>query len=459
MHKTEYITLLELNQAISLELNKSFTDAYWIVCEINELKVNSSRHCYLELIEKDKNTEAIVAKSRATIWARTYNKLLPYFETSTQHAFCEGIKVMIKASVEFHELYGLSLNIIDIDPAYTLGDLKQQKQEAIAKLKTEGVFFMNKELILPSPIQKIAVISSATAAGYGDFTNQINNNTYNYKFYFKLFPAMMQGDNAENSIIEALEKVYEYEYFFDAVVIIRGGGSKTDLSCFDKYWLAYHVAQFPLPIITGIGHEQDDTVTDMVAHIKLKTPTAVASFLIESLVDFEEKLDENFYLLKDFISNLVYKEKQNLYKLSGNTLNITRQLLSGKKEQIHILKNNMIAVLKTYIHQSYLIHKKLLFSIKNIAFSKLKIKTHILNQLHTDIIKVVKFYFKNNNLLLEHSKKITEAFDPQNVINRGYSITTFNGRVVKDIKTVSIGDEIQTRIKNGKLKSTITNKK
>ncbi|MFC2086531.1 exodeoxyribonuclease VII large subunit, partial [Bacteroidota bacterium] len=296
------ITLYELNEQIKDVINNSFQETYWIVAEISELRENAySGHCYLELVEKNEKNEKLKAKAKATIWSYTYRMLKPYFETTTGRALSDGLKVMVKVIVDFHEIYSLNLSILDIDPSYTVGDLALKKQEIIKRLEEEGIIDMNKELEISEVPQKIAIISSKTAAGYDDFQNQLSNNEFKYAFYTKLFPAFMQGDKAEESIIQALDKIYNYEDFFDVVIIIRGGGSKLDLSCFDSYWLSYHITQFPIPVITGIGHERDDTIVDTVANTRLKTPTAVAEFLINKLYQFEASLME---LKDDVIENI-----------------------------------------------------------------------------------------------------------------------------------------------------------
>ena len=259
------LTLSELNERIKEVIEGAFPSSVWVIAEISELKENRNGHCYLELIEKQ-GTE-IVARSRATIWSYTYRMLKPYFETTTGQLFTQGIKILVQGAVEFHSAFGLSLNIKDIDPIYTVGDMAMQRKEIINRLQTEGVFEMNKELELPLVPQKIAVISSATAAGYQDFMNQMETNEFGFRFYTKLFQATMQGVEAVPSIIYALERIFQYEDFFDAVVIIRGGGATADLSSFDNYDLAFNITQFPLPVITGIGHEKDDTIIDLVAHI------------------------------------------------------------------------------------------------------------------------------------------------------------------------------------------------
>lgn len=455
----EAISLFELNQTIQLELKTSFDNAYWVVGEINELKANYSGHCYIELIEKDQHTDKLIAKSRATIWAGTYRKLLPYFETTAKHAFCEGIKVMVRATVEFHELYGLSLNIIDIDPAYTIGDLQQQKQQAIDKLKEEGVFSMNKELEMPLVMQKIAIISSKKAAGYGDFINQLDNNDNGYVFYTKLFPAVMQGESAEDSVIDALERIYQYEDFFDVVVIIRGGGSKTDLSCFDKYWLAFHVAQFPLPVLTGIGHEQDDTVADMIAHTKLKTPTAVAAFILEKAHLLDKLLDEKYWDMQELVKEQLVNWNHKLQKFSSQIASTVKQTLSRQNEKQAALSH----IIQNSLKQAFNHHKEKLEGLyketSHASFNSLKIKHYHQVQYKKMLHTRLGFYIKNKTTTISNYGSLVKAYDPQNVLNRGYSITLHNGKLVKDADTINEGDTIETRLKKGKLTSNVIKQK
>ena len=279
MEKNKY-TLLELSKLIGKTIENAFPGRYWLVAEINEIRENQNGHCYLELIEKDSEKDRIIARSRATIWANTWRMLKSYFETATSQPLGKGMMILVEVSVVFHELYGLSFNIRDIDPVYTLGDLERKRAETIKRLEQEGIINMNKELPFPVLPSRIAVISSPGAAGYEDFMHQITNNPGKYRFAITLFPATMQGDNTVSSVTEALEEIFEQESSYDLVVILRGGGSSSDLNSFDSYEIASHIAQLPLPVITGIGHERDRTIAGMVANTDLKTPTAVAEFLI-----------------------------------------------------------------------------------------------------------------------------------------------------------------------------------
>lgn len=248
--------------------------------ELSDVRSNTTGHCYLEFVQKDPRSNNLVAKARGMIWSNIYRLLKPYFEETTGQLFASGIKVLVKVTVQFHELYGYSLTVLDIDPAYTLGDMARRRREILMQLEEEGVLTLNKELEMPVLPQRIAVISSATAAGYGDFCHQLQHNSGGFFFYTELFPALMQGNQVEESVLAALDRINDRVNEFDVVVIIRGGGATSDLSGFDTYLLAAACAQFPLPVITGIGHERDDTVLDSVAHTRVKTPTAAAELLI-----------------------------------------------------------------------------------------------------------------------------------------------------------------------------------
>ncbi|MBR4324445.1 MAG: exodeoxyribonuclease VII large subunit [Bacteroidales bacterium] len=275
------ITLYDLAVLIRRTIDQGLPNTYLVTAEIQSLSVNRSGHAYLELVEKSEEGDRVISQARATIWAGQYRMIKAYFESATGRQLQSGIRIMVKAKVNYHEIYGLSLNITDILPEYTVGEIAMQRQRTIDQLKADGIFDMNRTLALPQLVQRIAVISSATAAGYGDFCKQLQGNQYGYYFCATLFEAAVQGDGAAASIIEALDSIAECRDQFDCVAIIRGGGSKTDLACFDQLAISQHICQFPLPIITGIGHDRDESVADLVANTPLKTPTAVAQFLID----------------------------------------------------------------------------------------------------------------------------------------------------------------------------------
>jgi len=285
----DHLSLTELNRLIQDSLKNNLEPSYWIVAEIGELRVTQQGHCYLELIQNENNK--VVAKVRATIWSYTYRNLSTWFQGITGQPLTEGLKILANININLHELYGFSLNIKDIDANYTIGEKERIRQDIINKLVMDGVFEMNKELTLPLVPQKIAIISSPSAAGYEDFLRQIEENPYSYRVELTLFESIMQGSGAPESIIKAMHKINEVDNF-DLLILIRGGGSQLDLECFNNYELCSHLAQFPLPVITGIGHERDETIADMVAHTKLKTPTAVAEFILQGILSYEVLINE-----------------------------------------------------------------------------------------------------------------------------------------------------------------------
>ena len=339
------------------------TETYWVQAEIASISVRGG-HCYLDLVEK--SVGGIVAKMRATIWANVYALLRPYFHEETGTDLQVGMQVLVEATVDFHAVYGLSLNITNIDPTYTIGDLAKQRQETIAKLLAEGVMDMNKSLALPTIVRRIAVISSESAAGYGDFRHQLEDG--GYRFETTLFPAIMQGEHAPKSIIAALDTIANQEEEWDAVVIIRGGGATTDLTCFDDYNLCNHCAQFPLPIITGIGHTKDVSVLDMVSFAPLKTPTAVAQYFVDGrltqaqrLRDLEQRLRriaENILLVRRHKIELltqrlamcsperIYKMGYSLVTAGSKVIRSAADLQAGERITTHFLDGEKEAIVQ-----------------------------------------------------------------------------------------------------------------
>lgn len=404
------ISLSELTGQIQAVIRQHFSNTIWVRAEISELRENGG-HCYLELIEKESDSDHIIAKVRANIWSGTYRMLKPYFESSTGESFRAGMTVLVSVVVEFNGLYGFSLNIRDIDPVFTIGELAARRMEIIRQLEAEGIADMNKELSFPVLPQRLAIISSETAAGYGDFCDQLNANTRNYAFYPKLFPAIMQGMQAELSIIQALEKIYDHIDLFDVVVIIRGGGATTDLSCFDSYNLALNCAQFPLPIIAGIGHQRDVSILDMVAHTSVKTPTAAAEFLISNLDEAEDMINEFAHQLSNIASNATKNEERRL-EMTG--LRIKQAARTGFLKETNLLS--------TY-----------LFKIKNYAQNKMVHESSRLNLIQTKI----------------------ETHSPKFLTERGYTITTMNGKRLTSTQEIKTGDKITTHLPDGNFNSKI----
>ena len=335
------LTLLDLQRMVRATLESRFRDPLWISAEISELKVNRSGHCYLNLVEKGATDGAPRAEARAVIWKSAYLPMASMFEAATGATLRAGLRVLVRVVVTYHEIYGFSLQIIDIDPRYTLGEIERRRRETIARLQQDGVWDMNRELELPRPTLRIAIVSSDTAAGYQDFMNELGRSTY--RFQTTLFRSLMQGDAAEESIVAALRDIAQREEDFDVVAIIRGGGSTSDLALFDSYLIASYVAQFPLPIFSGIGHDKDVSVVDMVAHTSLKTPTAVATKLVE-MADYEMTLVENFATeIAHNVEDMLHGEELRLYTHGVNISREATRHISNHEKRIELLKDGLLS--------------------------------------------------------------------------------------------------------------------
>ena len=407
----ESMTLLELNGRVKSTLQFSMPDAYWVQAEISGISPSGQGHCYLELVQKDPMGRTFLAKAKANIWRGTWMRLKPYFEAETGQTLQVGMKVLLQVSVTFHEVYGYSLVVLDIDPTYTMGDMARRRKEILEQLARDGVIGLNRELDIPALPNRIAVISSATAAGWGDFRNQLENNLYGFRFYVKLFPALMQGDDVERSVISALDAVAARRDDFDIVVIIRGGGAVSELSCFDSYNLAYNIANFPLPVITGIGHERDDTVADVVAHTKVKTPTAAAEFIINMALDCAQELEGLTRRMSDAITGRMNAENVRLDRLSQKLPSL-----------FAVLKTRQEQILENYMMRS-------LTGIRNIL--------------------------TQNTHKLELFEKSLSGADPVQILRKGYSITRCNGKVITGASDLNRGDRLTTVFADGKVESEI----
>ena len=381
-------SLRQLNLLVREAIEDALPDEYWVEAELSECRENSG-HCYMELIEKDERSNTPVARASAKCWRQTWLMAKPYFERTTGQPLRAGMKVLLRVYAQFHEAYGFSWIVTDIDPTYTLGDMARKRQEIIRQLKEEGVFDLQRELHIPTFAKRIAVISAQNAAGYGDFCRQLEDNDYGFRFEVTLFPAIMQGEQVETSVISALNNVYERIHDFDVVCILRGGGASADLSGFDTLALAENVAQFPLPIITGIGHDRDESILDMISHTRVKTPTAAAAFLIDHLRNVWERISQLAILIPT----------------------LALRVLSESRHRIELLENRLpVAIERRMTTQ--------------------------------------------RNLLENLTIKL-QGFDPQLLLSRGYSITLHNGRAVRDPKQLKPGEEIETRVEKGTIKSIV----
>jgi exodeoxyribonuclease VII large subunit len=452
---TEKVTLTELQLIIRDSLYMAHPDSYWVMGEIAELKENYAGHCYLELIEKNTDEKNVRARIRAIIWCNRYRFLKAFFENSTGEPLREGMKVLIKTQIEYHELYGLSLNISDIDPAFTIGEMAVKRQLIIKRLEKEGVFSMNKELHFPIVPQRIAVISSKNAAGYSDFINHLNDNSSGYVFYTTLFESSLQGTETEQSTLTALDKIAMNSRFFDVVVIIRGGGSASDLSWFDNYNIAYHVTQFPLPIITGIGHEKDISITDLVASRSLKTPTAVADFLLETVAATDNHIIELSTEISNASRVILEKNRSRIETSAIKLFPLARIMLSTLKDRLSDEIIEIINVGKLLIVRAGVIPANLKSRLTTASKSYVPGKEMILSRNHLRLQTSTSNLLKLKDAMLKSRDSTLQLLNPDNILQRGYSITSFNGRVIKNSEQIGTDDIVDTQLFKGKFKSKI----
>ena len=409
--------------------------SYWVEAELSEVRERSG-HCYMELVQKDLTGNSTVARASARCWRSTWASVRPGFEQVTGEHFRAGLKVLLQVHAQFHENFGFSWIVTDIDPAYTLGDMARRRQEIIRILKEEGVFDLNKELCLSLFASRIAVVSSESAAGYGDFCNQLDTNAYGFAFSVRLFPAVMQGERTEGSIISALDAINSEADDFDCVVIIRGGGAVSDLSAFDSLALAENVANFPLPVITGIGHERDESVLDMVANKRVKTPTAAAALLIENLKHTYDRIVQAQERISVSVSRRMDYERVRLERVSGR-----------------------IPVLFSLVKTRQQARIDSLFARVGAAAGRIVAEERLrLDRLSVALAPTVRQRLSAENHRLELLGQRISAVDPAILLRRGYSITLHNGRAVYSPGQLSDGDVIETRLAEGNVRSVVRNK-
>ncbi len=430
------LSLYQLNQLIKESLRQVIPTSIWLRAEIHNITTNYSGHCYIDLVEKSDFNDQIIARQRATIWASTYRFLAQKFQQATNSSLQTGMKILVEVSVEFHELYGLSLNVKDIDPTYTLGELQRRRLEIIQRLKNRGLIDKNKQLPMLRLVQRIAVISSPTAAGYADFVHQLQNNPHGFAYSITLFPAIMQGPQTEESILSALDKIINFQlstFNFQLVVIIRGGGATSDLQAFDSEPLAERCANFPLPILTGIGHLRDETILDMVAHHNLKTPTAVAEYIISRTLDVSFFLDEMAEKIQTSIRIRLEKESNYLLLLSAQIPQIVQRQLTQSANHINDLQYRMQLRTVDFIAKNRTLLDRREEQIKVLTPNLLKFHHSQLDILQTKL----------------------QLLDPQQLLKKGYSFTTHNGKLVTSITQLTPGDTITTTLADGTIDSTV----
>lgn len=426
------LTLYELNNLVSEVISSVMPDEYWVEAEISELRVVRG-NCYMELVQKAEDTRTPVARASAKCWRTYWILVQSSFERVTGRQLCPGMKVMMRVHADFHEAYGFSWIVTDINPEYTLGDIARRRREIIARLKEEGVFDLQKELIIPLFAQRVAVISSDNAAGYDDFCNQLQNNEKGLAFSVKLYPAVMQGESTEDSVIEALDRIYKDEDKFDVVVIIRGGGATSDLSGFDTLSLAENVANFPLPIIVGIGHNRDESVLDLVANMSVKTPTAAAAFLIDRLAAVAARVDAAATSLSKYVTNRIEQEKSRIKYLSTVLPSLYAAVKSRENMRISRMSDSL------YV------------AVRQIVASE-KARLDLMPQRLSGAWRQAVTGESHRLQMLEQR---VAASDPKRMLARGYTLTLHDGRAVTDLSSLKKGDMLTTLFAGGEVMSEV----
>ena len=426
------LTLYELNSLVASIVDIDLPDHYWVVAELSELR-EVRGHCYMELVEKNEESNTPVARASAKCWASQWSMLRPMFERATGQRLAAGMKVLLKVKAQFHPAYGFSWIVADINPEYTMGDLARRRREIVRRLKAEGVFDMQRTLCMPMFAQSIAVVSSEGAAGYGDFCRQLHDNGAGYAFRAELFTAVMQGEGVEKSVIAALDRIYSRQEDFDCVVIIRGGGATSDLTGFDTLALAENVANFPLPVITGIGHERDECVLDMVAYARVKTPTAAAQLLVDNLQHTASVVDSLRQRLSTAASRRMEREQMRLTSLAGRIpvmFSVVGARESARVDRVAARLSKAVAVRLSDERRRI---DTLQACLREASLRKLTAEHHRLDML---------------------SQRV-EAENPERLLRRGYSITTYEGRAVRDASLLPSGAEVETRVEKGCFRSKV----
>lgn len=447
-------TLLEVSKSVQKTISERYKSSFWVKAEMNKLNhYSQSGHCYPELIEKKDGK--IIAQIRSNLWRDDYININNNFLKTLKEPLKNGIKILFLARISFDPVYGISLQILDIDPSYTLGDLEKEKQNSIEKLQEEQIFTLNKTRLLPLLPQRIAVISVATSKGYEDFRQVLEHNPWNYKFFHFLFPSILQGDKAVVGIIAQLKQIEKVVEHFDVVAIIRGGGGDVGLSCYNNYDLSKAVALFPIPVITGIGHATNDTVCEMVAYQNAITPTKIAEFLIQKFHNFSVPLQKARDLIIDKSNRLINEEKTKLQSEVKLFRSMTETILQKNNNQIDAAMTIITQQSQFILRESTTEIKLFSDLISKSSFTLLKQNSTQLQQLKENLNIQAILKSKQESLQLTNIEKNLQNLDPINILKRGFSITRFNGRAVKNISEISEGETIETQVYKGTITSII----
>jgi exodeoxyribonuclease VII large subunit len=452
------LSLSQLTAGIARIFEESFPNSFWIKAELAKLNYYpGSGHCYPSLVEKEKGT--IKAEIRGNIWANDFQRINQKFMQVTKEPLKEGIQILFRALVKYHPVYGLSLQINDIDPSYTLGEMAREKMETILRLKNEGLFERNHLLPIPLLPKKIAIISVNTSKGFSDFINILSTNAWGYAFSCVLFPAILQGDKAVDSIIGQLRRIDRFADYFDVVAIIRGGGGDVGLNCYDNYQLAREVSMCRLPVLTGIGHSTNETVVEMIAGQNKITPTDVAYFLLQCFHNFSARLEDSRLKIISLSQVLIDKETKGWGEISKKVLLLTENKMRLEKGLLEQLSGKMISGSRTILVN----HKHII----NLAESRLRFKPGLLIKEKDIYLENKSEWFSmrvrqlltNQNGIVEKLEQQVLLLDPQNILRRGYSITYHDGKPLTDAKGVNPGAVITTRLYKGEIESEIKSKK
>lgn len=449
--------LSEVTASIQKTLQKRYTSAFWVTAEINKLNYYShSGHCYPELVEK--KDAKILAEIRSVIWKEDFAVINDAFQRALRTPLTDGIKVLMLVKVHFHAVSGVQLQVLNIDPTYTLGDLQREKSETLTRLRNENIFDSNKKRPLALLPKRIAVISAQTSKGYSDFKNILDSNPWNYSFFHMLFPAYLQGEKSVASIISKLEELKKVQHHFDVVAIIRGGGGEVGLSSFNNYELAKAIASFPLPVITGIGHATNDTVAEMVSYYNAITPTQSAGFLIQKFHDFSAPLQEARNKIISFSGELCKKQNDNLLRL-GSTLQIkTIGSLKAFHQSLDFSQRQVAQNSRyTFKHHSDFLNQLKNITVQNVNH-RLAQENLQINTLSTNLHSGCSRYIEAKYSGLDNLENNIRLLDPRNILKRGFSITKHNGHVITSADQINVSDEIETILYNGTIKSTVTKK-
>lgn len=426
------LTLSQLNRRVAQALNEPSLQGVWVVAELSDLRVSHS-HCYMELMEKDSDTGSVLARMRGVIWASSYARLNAEFYGATGQRLESGLKVLVCGSVSYHSAFGMSFVITAIDPSFTMGEAERRRREIIERLTKEGVIDLNQTLEWPDVALRVAIISASGAAGYGDFINQLYTNQECLHFTTRLFPAVMQGDRTVPSVISALEEIAAMADDFDCVVIIRGGGATSDLLAFDDYNLALNVAQFPLPVIIGIGHERDITVLDYVANMRVKTPTAAAEWLISHGVAALE----------------------NLRRIASEIMLVAQDLIAGEHTRLAYLDSALSLAPEAAMTRAKAALQRATMLLAETGARRISPELARLEATRSAIATAATNATQRAADRLAARSQLLDALSPAATLARGYSITTMNGRAVKNADNLKSGDEVTTTFAFGSITSIV----